>query len=310
MKKVYLILFSVFSILLILYPETVADTVKEALSFSVNNVIPSLFCVMVLSKLMIGSGALTSVYPLMRPLAALLRMTEDESAAFITGNLCGFPSGAYSVYEIFKSRPDTESSLNKTSLAVISNNVSVGFSVSFAGGAILGSKETGFIIYLSQLFASFIIGAFLRRNIKIKKDIHVQYCLKKTSFCETVCRAVSDSSKASVNLAGFIAFFSVISVFMTALLEKYGAPPFLISAVRSILEICGGCRSADPLPFFSKIVIVSFSCGFSGLCVIFQSAPYLYGAKIKIRKYILLKLIQGALTGVFCLAIIKLVHSP
>ena len=305
MKKIYLAAAIITTAILFICPGQVAEAVKEAFMLSVYRVIPALFCFMVLSKLIMSSNIVHTVYPVFRPLASFLHLSRDESSAFLTGNLCGFPSGAYSVEQICKKREYSEN--RRASLAALSNNVSPGFAVSFAGDVILGSKTVGMLIYASQLLSSFIICSILRRNVKCENEINITICEQK-NFAETFCKAVTDSSHACVNLIGFIVVFSVVSVFVTSLLERYDAPEILVSLVRSFLEITGGCTSATSLPISQKIPVIAFSCGFSGLCVIFQSAPYLYGAVIKLRRYILIKIFQGALGAVFSVLLIKLAH--
>jgi len=305
MKKIYLAAAIITTAILLVRPGQVAEAVKDAALFSVYRVIPALFCFMVLSKLIMSSDIVHTVYPAFKPLASVLHLSRDEFSAFVTGNLCGFPSGAYSVKQICKSREYDE--CRRTSLAALSNNVSPGFAASFAGDVILGSKAVGMLIYASQLISSLIICSILRRNVKCENEINIAIC-ERRNFAETFCKAVTDSSHACVNLIGFIVMFSVVSLFVTSLLERFNAPDILISYIRSFLEITGGCMSASSLPINHKVPIIAFSCGFSGLCVIFQSAPYLYGAGIKLSKYILIKIIQGVLSAVFSVLIIKLAH--
>ncbi len=304
MKRIYIIFTAALALLFLLYPETVSSSVKNALSFSAEKVLPTLFGFMVLSKLIISFDGARYVYPLIRPLASLLRLDRDECTAFIAGNLCGFPSGAYAAGEVTKRRNYSE--MRKTTLFALSNNVSPGFAISFAGGSILGSAEAGIILYLSQLASSVIIACIMRRRIRTERSVCAD-TPNDVNFSEVFCNAVIDSSRACVCLVGFIATFSVISSLASTFAEKYGASDVAISYIRSLLEISGGCISAFRLDYTNRVALVAFSCGFSGLSVIFQSAAYLIKSGVRIYKYVILKFAQGTVCSVFSVAAIKLI---
>ena len=307
MKKICSVMASTTAVLFILYPGIVSTAVRDSIVTSVEKVIPSLFSFMVISRLMLGFDAAGLVYPLLKPLSDLMCFSREEFSAFVTGNLCGFPSGAYAVSEVLKECDRDET--GNVALAAVSNNVSSGFVLSFVGGTLLGSVRHGVIIYLSQLTASIMIAAYLRRRKERENFLTGSNNIGTVNVAESFCKAVADSSRACVNLIGFISFFSVLSVFITEISCKIGLPDTALSIIKVILEITSGCESIQTGSYVTKIAMISFACGFSGLCVIFQSAPYLYKAGVKLNKYVLIKSAQGLLSSLFSVAAIKLIYN-
>ncbi len=306
MKKIYVFTVLIAAAFLFARPASFADSAKEALAFAAKDVIPSLFSFMVISRLILGIDAVSVIYPLLKPFSKLLHLSYEETACFFTGNLCGFPSGAYAVSKV--AAIEKYDPYRALTLAVLSNNVSFGFMISYAGRVVIGSKEYGFLIYLSQLASSVIICSFLRRKIRVNNE---RRPLAETTqgLSELICSSVSDSAAACVNLTGFIVFFSVISGAMSEFLSFGSMPDCVLPLVKSMLELSGGCGSAAGLDFYEKIAVISFASSFSGLCVIFQSAPYLYKCGIKLGKYILLKTVQGVVSCILSLCFIILVQN-
>ncbi|MBR6917009.1 MAG: hypothetical protein IKN38_02380, partial [Clostridia bacterium] len=250
--------------------------------------VPSLFCFMVLSKMILRLNASSAIYPILKPLSKLLHISKEEASCFFVGNLCGFPSGAQSVCEVSNECDDPFGTLT---LSTLCNNVSPGFMISFVGNILLGSKSAGLAIYFSQLSASVMIGAVARRKIKVcEKSKTGSY----ESFPAVFCSSVADSASSCILLTGFIVFFSVLSSYAGRIIDAFGVSAEIKCALCGVFEIAGGCRGSAALPPLAKFAYISFLCSFSGICVIFQSAPYLLKCRVNMLKYTLLKLLQGA----------------
>jgi|GEM_PF-1650962 len=285
--------------LIVIFPDTAQNSIREAIDFVVKSVVPSLFSFMVMSKIIVNSGTASFIAPIFKPVSRLLHFSKKETACFIVGNLCGFPSGAAISSDI--SINNKLDRIRATTLSVASNNVSPAFMISFVGAGLFSSRIIGFIIYISQLISCVMICAVLRRKITVE-DFCNEDKNKSQSFVNIFCKAVSDSAVSSIALSAYIIVFSVISSYITIFIKYINAPEILNVFIRSVLEVSSGCSSAVGLPFLISVAVIAFSCGFSGLSVIFQSASYLNVAEIKIKDFIIIKIVQGIVASVISAA--------
>ena len=298
MKRSFAFLLTAILALSVAFPEIVFSAVRDSMTYSASNVLPSLFCFMMISKLIRASGVFSVLYPLFRPLSNLMKMSYYETECFFAGNLCGFPSGACAVSELSCER---SSGIDKAAVFAVSNNVSLGFATSFVGARLFGSVRLGLIIYLSQLISAVIICTAVR-----KRSISPATAApgsKRLRASEVFCSAVEQSASSCISLTGYIAVFSVVAAFWNTLAERLGIAPVISGAVSSLIEITGGIRSIADTGIIFKVAVVSFSCAFSGLCVIFQSARYLIKSNVRIINYTFLKLLQGLLSSVISVSV-------
>ena len=273
----------------IIFPDIGTKAVKEALVLVSTSVLPSMFCFMVLSRFIQKTNGARILMPLIKPVARILKLNEEELSCFVSGNLCGYPNGAISASEVIKKIPGED-----YTLAAVSNNVSIGFTVALCGKIYLNSTLIGVIIFISQLASAVMIGFILRRH---RANEITNHCFSVPNVSMCFCESIKESAYSSLVLSGFIVFFHVISAYIKELMILLDAPRLITVITTSLLEISSGCKEAASLGDVSAVALISFLCGFSGLCVIFQSSVYLIPSGINIKKYILFKVFQGVCTA-------------
>ena len=287
------------SVLLIALPGVAQSAVVSSLEFTVTRVIPSLFCFMVLSRFASTIDAARILKPLLKPVTKLLHLSDDESGCFITGNLCGFPTGAALCSDLINK--NGYSGNRAVTLVTASNNISAGFMISFVGAGIFGSQRLGAILWACQFAASICVCAFLRRKIN-PEDLEKKKYFSDVNVSSALVDAVKGGASSSLYLTGFIVTFTVISAYAEHFMSVLGLPDAVSAAVTSFLEVTRGCSAASVLGEPLSIILVSFSAGFSGLCVIFQSASFFVKSGVSIKNYISVKLAHGILSALFALA--------
>lgn len=300
MKKTVCILVAIASWTVLTSPDVALKAFDLSLKYCIQSIIPSLFCFMVISKVALGVGAVGYISVILRPISKLLKLSDDETSCFVIGNICGFPTGAAAAKEV-NMNADYDYR-RKVTLGAISNNVSISFAITYIGGVLFCAYKVGILIYLSVLLSSLIVGTVTRKRIVIENE----KCLENhnCSFPEVFCSAVTDSASSSLGLTGFIVTFSVISAYLENLFDLIGIPENMGTVAASLLEIGSGCKSVSQFPVSICVPLISFLCGFSGLCVIFQSAVYLIPCGIKIRDYAALKIIQGLIAALISYTVV------
>lgn len=304
MRKVFFMIFiAVLSVLFTFTPEIASNAVKEALDMSLCSVIPSVFPFLVLSGITVKSGIINCFSKLFFPIAKLFNFTKNGASTFVLGNLCGFPVGAVTTAEMKKRR--MISTKEAGILAAVSNNVSTGFAVAFAGSIVLKSKSLGFVIYACQ-FISAVVIALVTRKSRGKIYLNQTQPSDERKTDDPFIRAVNDAALASLNITAFVLFFSVITAYVKFFSDMMNIPSVISALTIVLLEISNGCNACSSLSFTFQIILISFAIGFSGISVICQSAVFLKKENIKVLPIFVIKLFQGLLTSALVIIYVKL----
>ena len=282
------------SVLLIAMPGVAQNAVVSSLEFTVTRVIPSLFCFMVLSRFAASIDAARILRPIFKPLSKILHLSDEETGCFITGNLCGFPTGAALSADLISRKGF--SGTRAVTLVALSNNISAGFMVSFVGAGIFASAKIGAILWACQLAAAGIVCGFLRRGINTY-EVQKNKGERTVNISSALVEAVKGGAVSSIYLTGFIVTFTVIATYTEYFMTALGLPDALSAPISALLEVTRGCSAAPELGEAASFLLISFSAGFSGLCVIFQSASFFVGAGVRVKDYIALKLAQGTVSA-------------
>lgn len=282
------------ALVLSLFPDISKDAVKEAISMCLEKLIPSLFCFTVLSGVVVSMGMTDGLKRFLWPLKRAFGLSSKGAEIFLLGNLCGFPIGAMAAAEAKRNGEITENEAIRVSAA--SNNVSIGFAVSFVGDSVLESRSVGMAIYVFQFLSAVIILLVSRRLLPHPvADNKVTFSKRKNIFCS----AVTSSAVTCLGIAGFVCVFSAVLAYIDAAADILSLPQWAKAVIGVILEISNGCESARTLSGNYRVFAVAFAIGFSGISVIAQSASFFKDVSISVTPYAALKAVQG----LFCAAI-------
>ena len=101
----------------------------------------------------------------------------------------------------------------------------------------------------------------------------------------------------TVTICAFVTCFGTVA----GLIKEYLASSPIFPILTSVLEVTGASlyfsaewlRLGSPLSLFD----IGFALGFGGISVMLQSAVFLRGSDISIKKYIPIKLTEGLVSG-------------
>lgn len=285
--------------LFLLRREDAAKAIRETLSACATTLIPSLFPFMVCSEVLLRGG-LGELLPrrLLTPFCRLLRLTPNALSALLLGWLCGFPVGARCIL-----RAEKEGRVGReecTRVLLVGGIPSPAFLLGAMGEEKLCGRRIGAILYLSALAISLLLVILLAPS---KQE--AEKSLAASSFSESrpappLVRLLTESVASALGgvllVCSYVLFFSAISGTLLPLLAKLGVPPLGLALAASLLEIAGGMRHALSLAHRrGGILVGAFAAGWSGLSVHLQVIALSEGRGFPIRKYLLLKLLQGSL---------------
>ncbi len=289
-----------FCFLLILRnSEAAIEYMGRGLSLCARTVIPSLFPFMVLSELVVSSGAGEAFGRLFsRVMRWVFGLSGAGVSAVLLGSMCGFPVGARTAVSLYDrnliSKAECEHLLTFTS------NPSSAFLISAVGVSIFGNRRLGVTLYATVLLSSFFVGFlarfFIRGQGKPEGHPHFPSGLHPGGV-EMFTSAVSGAATSMVSVCAYVIFFSALTGSIGSLIEGIGGLGEVgYTALFGFLEMTGGISEAAGLSSEKAAVAMAAGiAGWSGLSVHFQVMSLCGGRGLSFKPYIIAKAVQGIL---------------
>ena len=295
---------SLFSLALILRNSDVAiEYMSAGLRLCAVTVIPSLFPFMVLSDLVVSSGAATLLGRLLgRPMRFLFGVSGEGGCAVILGALCGFPIGAKTAVAVYDSGRISKWELER--LLTFSNIPSSAFIISAVGVSLFGSRAFGYTLYAATLISAAIVGIAQNIFSRKKESPRAEERLPRqpSSRGGGLCvgdftGAVTSSAMGIIKICAFVVFFSAFLGTLSSALDAVTLPPQLSALVFGLFELTGGMAEAAALPYEHGTLIAAFISGWSGFSVHFQIMSICSDRGISFKPYFAAKLAQGVVAA-------------
>ncbi len=274
------------------------NALRKALSLCAQTVIPSLFPFFVLSSFLAGSGfanALARLFsPIMQP---LFRMDGAASLPFVMGILSGYPTGAKTALELYRSGSLSKDEAQR--LLPFSNNSGPLFLMGAVGTGMLGNPRLGLFLYGVHLTSALSLGLLLRflpgKAAAPKCRHRVQNRVR--SFSALLTDAISGSAVTMLSICGYILFFAALSSCLAPFLSPL--PESLSLTIQSLLEITAGAKALVEAGHSPRLTLAALSAfiGFGGLCVTLQVAGILASSGLSLKIYLWGKILQGVIAG-------------
>ncbi len=298
---------SVFSLALILRNSEIAIAqMAGGLKLCVTTVIPSLFPFMILSELIVASGAARAAGCLLRkPFRALFGIEGESGCAVLLGFCCGFPVGTRCALSLYDSgRIDRE---ELSFLLTFSNNPSSAFLISAVGATLFGNRSFGIQLYLITLLSAAltgIVGNRLRRKKGGNRSpSETPIPAPRPQGISAFTDAVSSSALAMLRICAFVVFFSAFLGTLESLVCGLDLPETVSAVIVSFFEMTGGVSRSAVCPSPAAEAICAFAVGWSGLSVHFQMMSLCENRPVSFRPYFLAKLAQGILNVLLLLLV-------
>lgn len=279
-RVVWFCVLGAYFALLLCKPRLASEVTLARLSFFVHTVFPSLFVSLCLSGMLVTSPLVRVLYRF--PFGA-------ECTVFVLGVLCGFPVGARSALLLYQN--GCISKKRAEFLCGFTNLASLPFLIGVVGSTLFDDTALGMRLAGLQAVCALATGVVL--YFVLRPDCHGIVC--SPANVQSVSASVASGAHTMLELGGMIVFFGVGADMITRLTDISGVPAVLL---QGFLEFSSGCAGASAYGGTVGVILSALSVGFSGLCVFSQVASVTKGA-FSVRPYVLGKLIQTALMGVF-----------
>lgn len=269
-----------FMALSVIYVDDVKTAVIKSIKLCAFTIVPSLFVMCVLSSAVMNSGAIKS-------LLSIFKINPSVLAAFILGNIGGYPIGTKILKDMVDKHELTTQEAEKSVCFCYASGPAFCFGIISASvfkSRILGLASVGAVFLANLCLLLFNAGSFGRRSGKTN--------ISARSFTDNVTSSVVSSSYAMLSVCSAIVFFSALISIINAIMP-YTSDMHIFN---SILEISNA--SSLRCSGIADFVLVTVLLAFGGLCVHMQIKS-LAGAAFSLKGFYTAMPVKLALTALF-----------
>lgn len=301
---IFLLLFSLA--LMLRRADVAADRMQKGLSLCARAVVPSLFPFMVLSELLVSSGAgewLLS--PIASPLGRLLGLSRAGCCAVVLGLVCGFPVGARCAILAYEKGTVSKSECERA--IACSSIPSSAFLVGTVGTMLWQNAKFGVFLYISVVISALLSG-FLLYVWQKKRQKREEALSAPSPFCirfdgKMFTSAIRNATMNTLLISAYVVFFFTLTGAVGLILDRFAASGGVQALLGSVLELSGGVSAASGLANrYLAMLLTGAAVGWSGISVHCQMLSLCEGHDISLRPYLIAKLLQT----VGCVAMVSL----
>lgn len=314
-----------FLVILLIFPSSASEGVKNGLNYSANLLLPSLFPFMVLSSFVIRSGFSEFIGKALSPVTRFLfGLPAICSSAIILSFVGGFPVGAKCVQLLYDRKKITETQAQRMIIFCVCPGPA--FLITAVGAIMLKNITVGIILYISQIISCIILGIISRyiyiTEKRINENINNEPLSEKTEHLDknivsAFILSCSDGATSVISMTALVLIFSLfinvaekngITSFISDIFNLLGMNSSISNVILPIiLEVTGACSKicGGGLPLW----VMSFAVGFGGMCVHLQILDILRNIKINKTRFILFRFVNAAISAVITY-IICIFYNP
>lgn len=298
---------------LCIFPAESVQAARDGLTLCGNVIVPSLFPFFVLSNLTVSLGITKYLGKLMAPIMRpLFNVGGECSSALVLGFIGGYPVGAKTALSLYENAHCSKAEAER--MLSFCNNSGPAFILGVVGAGIFNSSAIGLILYLVHALASIIVGILFRNwgrgtaGSGKKRATELQAVSFSGAFVDSILASV----RSTVNICGFVIFFTVfirmlflagvipaISSFLGGIFSSLGLSSDLAeSLLTGIIELSSGVWSLNGVPIKSAVSMAAFMLGWAGISVHFQTLSFIGDSGLSVKSYILGKSCHGGISAV------------
>lgn len=263
-------------ILYLIHATAIRESVRAALSLCGCALVPSLFPILVFSRLLSGNRK--------REVGEGKRRGILKDLAF--GWIFGFPAGAMLMSETVDASQDPQ----KAPLLYFSCGTGANFVISFVGLALLEDLPAGIALYLSQVFALLLLclpSLYRSGGLSVR-------CADCQESRLSLFDAIRSAAFDTVAICGCVVFFGSVSDLLAVYLPE-AAMHFLLPWI----EVSGAASRLCRYSTLRSRLLLGFSVGFGGISAILQMLPFVKKAGGTASGLFRARCKSGALTALF-----------
>ncbi len=278
----------------ILLSEELGRYVGIGLELALTRVIPTALPFMIISDIVAHYAKVEYIPLLGAAISRIFALPKKALAPLLIGNICGFPLGGKMTGEMYKGSKIDKGSAER--LLAYSANPSPSFIVGAVGVGLMGDIRIGLLLLASTYLATVLSAQFFREKYK-----EMAYSVDNSGQKFNLVRSIKSAGEASVSISSFIIIFACLSGVVERHLKFYPAKALIIS----VLEVTGAVNFfaiSYKNNLYIALPLIAFSLGFGGISVLMQTAAFTSEAGLSMKKYTVIKLVEGVLSAIITAA--------
>lgn len=282
---------------LILDSKTAMYGAADSIDICIRTVIPSLLPFFVLSILLTNAVTGTKI-PFLTPLGKLCGIPTGAESLLLIGFLGGYPVGAQSVSEAYRSGCLTKTDAHR--MLGFCSNAGPAFIFGIAG-SLFSSKKIAFLLWGIHILSALTVGVILPGRSS------GQCCISNTKEV-SLPHALTKAIRVMAGVCGWIIMFRIL----VAILDRWFLwllPESVRLLLIGSLELANGCHSllqsqAEAARFILSAVIL----GFGGICVCMQTVSVT--GKLGTGWYFPGKVLQSVVSLILSVFAVQFLYEP
>ena len=226
------------AVLVFAAPQTCADALRQGLALCGGPLLVSLFPFLVVSALIMRSGAGEVLGVLLWPVVRCIGLrSRSAGSVLLIGLVGGFAPAAAAAAEAVRSRELTPQEASALLPACICSGPS--FVILTVGEQLLGSRTAGVCLFAAQVLAGWLTAALLCRVCGRPKPLPAPLAATQTEPPPALDSILAQAAVTYLKLCGFVLYFRLLAAGCGLLL-----PTALAPFPAMLLEVCSGCDYA------------------------------------------------------------------
>ena len=278
-----------FLVELFINKSLVFNTINFSLDIWVNNLIPSLFPMFVLSDILITYDFVKYIPKwFINIFSYLFNIKKDCVLVFFLSMLSGFPSNAKNIRKLYDM--NIINSKEASHMLMFTHFSNPLFILGTLSIFFLNNKALGIIILLSHYLSNFIIGIIFRKlnTISNNKSNEKE---KNLYFGPVFVNAIKSGIDTLLLILGTLTCFLIISAII---INRFNLNSYNSLLIKSILEITMGLKELSLFNFsdLTKVILSSCILSFGGLSVHMQVISQLIDTDISYKYFFIGRIFQ------------------
>ena len=296
-RKIHALWGVIGCLLLLMNPNEVAQSAREAMAVWSHAYAPSMFAYFVLMDAICSREAMALYERLLhRVTMRWFGCPGRVSGAMMISWMAGSPAGAIAM----KKSADGLTKAQYARAAIVCSGVSPAFLLGVVGVGMLNSGEMGRILVCAQGLATVMTGLIFRRAWKMDTEMICREVQAETA----AANPMREAAIQMLTVCGWMIVFSVLSGVVVRIVPIAGGwlLPFL--------EITGGCLAIAgmPMPEVLRMTSIAFVCGLSGAAIFLQNHIHLHD--VSWRRLLLGKFVTAVLMALFSYLQLRIFAFP